>query len=157
MSSNRSYISSANTVPASSLCTSDSGDGTRVWRTCSSNSGYWMVLSFRFGFGLVAVGEEVPKPLPDDFLALFFLVFFLVAFSVVRWDDEWLLIIWWLGDGGFGTNAVVLVARRRLHRLVMDAAVILKVCDTSSCVEVMVPAIFVLFGARRHSRFCTGT
>lgn len=52
-----------------------------------------MVLSFRFGFGLVAVGEEVPKPLPDDFLALFFLVFFLVAFSVVRWDDEWLLII----------------------------------------------------------------
>ena len=44
-----------------------------------------MELSFRFGFGLVAVaGEDVPKPLPDDFLVVFFLVFFLAAFSVVR-------------------------------------------------------------------------
>ena len=52
-------------------------------------------MSLRFCFGLVAVGEDEPKPPPDlflvdDFLGVFF---FLVAFSLVRWDDAWLLLL----------------------------------------------------------------
>jgi hypothetical protein len=51
-----------------------------------------MLLSFCLG--LVAVGDDEPKPPPDLFLAALedFLVFFLEAFSLVRWDDASLLI-----------------------------------------------------------------
>ncbi len=50
-----------------------------------------MLLSFCLG--LVAVGDDEPKPPPDLFLAVAdFLVFFLEAFSLVRWDDASLLI-----------------------------------------------------------------
>ena len=47
----------------------------------------------------MAVGEDEPKPPPDlflvdDFLGVFF---FLVAFSLVRLDDDAsLLLIWWV-------------------------------------------------------------